>query len=122
MDEVYEGYSESEVKEIKGITDTVTDLSFTKLDYPAVIFKEGFTLPKHRAIAISNMVKSSTGNSSKDITLYFQNKGELFKMGKISGVQYSSLLDMVSLDNIIAFYEEGSRLEGGLVYTLCSFL
>ena len=56
-EELYVGYDEDTVNEIEGITDKVTDLSYTKLEYPAILFKEDFQLPKHKILLISNMVK-----------------------------------------------------------------
>lgn len=120
-DSVYEGYSEDKVAEIEGITDNVTDLSFTNLSYPAIIFKEGLKMPKHKVMAISNMVKSAMGNAKKDITLYFQNNGELYKMGMLSGQQIMSLLQIVPREQLIAYYNDGSLLVDGKIYVLCSF-
>lgn len=118
---MYDGYEEGTVKEIEGITDKVSDMSFTGISYPAIVFKEGFKLERHKVVVISNMVKSQAGNMSKDITLYFQNNGELYKMGTLSGFQIMSLLDIVPRDSLLAFYSDGKLLEGSLIYTLCSF-
>ena len=120
-DDVYEGYDEEQLEELEGITDKVTDLSFTNLSYPAIIFKEGMKMPKHKVIAISNMVKSALGNATKDITLYFQNGGELYKMGMLSGQQIMSLLEIVPRDQWLAYYNDGSLLVDGKIYVLCSF-
>lgn len=118
---MYDGYEEGTVKEIEGITDKVSDMSFTGISYPAIVFKEGFKLERHKVVVISNMVKSQAGNMTKDITLYFQNNGELYKMGTLSGFQVMSLLDIVPRDSLLAFYSDGQLLEGSLIYTLCSF-
>lgn len=120
-DVLYDGYDEERVGEIEGITDKVTDLSYTNLSYPAIVFKEGFKLPKHKVVAISNMVKSSAGSAKKDITLYFQNEGELYKMGMLSGQQVESFLSIVPREWLDAFYDDGSLLEGGKIFVLCSF-
>lgn len=118
---VYDGYSEDSVKEIEGITDKVTDLPYTNLSYPAIIFKDGLRLPTHKVTSISNMVKSSAGSAKKDITLYYQNGGDLYKMGMLSGQQIDSLLSIVPRDQIDAYYDDGSKLEGGKIFVLCNF-
>lgn len=120
-DGLYEGYEEEQVDELEGITDRVTDLSFTNLEYPAILFKNGFKFPKHKVMVISNMVKSSAGNTKKDISLYFQNEGEIYKIGMLSGHQVMHLLDIVPKDQLTAFYNDGTLLEGDRIYTLCSF-
>ena len=56
----------------------------------------------------------------KDITLYFAKGKDLYKMGMISGVQVSSLIEMVNLDCIEAYYDKDTKLEGSLIYSLCS--
>lgn len=121
-EKIYDGYDEEEsVKDIKGITDKVTDYTFTDISFPCVIFKSGLRLEKHKVKVISNMVKSTTGSLGKDITLYFS-KGDkqLYKMGMLSGIQISSLIEIVGLDNLDAFYDENTRLAGSLIYTLCT--
>lgn len=120
-EETYEGYEEGTVEEIEGITDKVTDLSFTNVSYPAVIFKSGTELPKHKVVAISNMVKSNSGNSVKDITLYFQNEGQLFKLGMLSGQQIMPLIDIVGVESLQAYYSDGTPLSGNNIYVLCNF-
>lgn len=120
-DELYEGYNDETVAELEGITDKVTDLSYTKLEYPAILFKEGFQLPTHKVMLISNMVKSSAGGIKKDISLYYNNNGEIYKLGMLSGHQIMHLLDIVPKDSIIGFYNDGSQLHGDKIYTLCSF-
>lgn len=120
-DDVYNGYSEDgEVKEIKGITDTVTDYTYTGLSYPCIVFKQGFKLERHKVQVISNMVKSNTVGIKKDISLYFSNKDQLYKLGEISGVQVSPLIDIAGRDNLIAFLDADTELNDSLIYTLCS--
>ena len=118
---IYDGYSEDdEVKEIKGITDAVTDYTYTDIAFPCIIFKSGLRLEKHKVKVISNMVKSATGSVVKDITLYFAKGKDLYKMGMISGVQVGSLIEMVNLGCIEAYYDKDTKLEGSLIYSLCS--
>lgn len=121
-DSFYEGYSEDEieVKEIEGITDTVTDYTFVGLTYPCIVFKEGFTLEKHKVQVISNMVNSISKGVKDDIAIYFNNNGDLYKLGEINGLQVSSLIDIVGRDNLMAFMDKGEELNGSLIYTLCS--
>lgn len=110
---------ENNVKDIEGITDKVTEFTFTKLAYPCIVLKEGFNCAKHQLKVISNMVKAA--GEDKDINLYFIDKGTTYKMGKLSGMQMSSFLDIVGTDNIIGFYDDGTRLEKDRIYVLCSF-
>lgn len=121
-EEIFEGYEEGKVKELKGVTDTVTDTAFTNLEYPAIVFKDGIKLPSHQAKVISGMVKSTSQFGAKDIGLYLQQGGELYKMGAISGLQVESLLTITGVENIIGFYSDGSELVGDRIYTLCSFI
>lgn len=119
-EDFYDGeYDEDAVSEIAGITDTVTDYTYTDLEYPCILFREGFSCPKHQLKVVSNMVR--TGNVEKDINLYFINNGEVFRMGMISGIQVSSFIEIIGEDNLIGFYEDGTKLEGDRLYVLCSF-
>lgn len=122
-DSVYEGYDEEDgVDEIKGITDKVTDYTFVDLNYPCIVFKNGLKMEKHKVQVISNMVKSISVGMEKDITLYFVNSdNQLFKLGMISGVQVSSLIDISGRENLIAFLDENTELTESLIYTLCTF-
>lgn len=120
-DDVYEGYSEDkEVKEIKGITDTVTDYTYTDLSYPCIIFKKGIKLERHKVQVISNMVKSTTQGIVKDIALYFSNADQLYKLGNINGFQVSPIIDIAGRENLIAYLDKNTRLDDSLIYTLCS--
>lgn len=119
-EEVYEGYVEDEVSEMEGITDKVTNYTYTKLEYPCLLFRKGVQLEKHKVQVVSNMVNSKTLGSSKDISLYLSNNGELFKIGKISGVQVLPLLEIIGEENLQGFLDKDTELKGSLIYTLCS--
>lgn len=119
-DEVYEGYVEDEVSEMEGITDKVTNYTYTKLEYPCLLFRKGVQLEKHKVQVVSNMVNSKTLGSMKDISLYLSNNGELFKIGKISGVQVLPLLEIIGEENLQGFLDKDTELKGSLIYTLCS--
>lgn len=116
-----EGTDDTEVQEVKGITDQVTEYVYTNLSYPCIIFKKNFSCPKHQMKVLSNMVQSH--GVTKDITLYFEKdngtaESDLFKIGMISGLQVDSLLSIFDLQNLIGFYSEGILLEGDKLYTL----
>lgn len=100
----------------KGISDKVTEFTYSNLDYPCIVFREDFSCPKHKLRAVSNMVKAKGVN--KDINLYFTDKGELFKMGMLSGLQINPFLEIMGCDSVIGFYDAETKLEGGLLYTL----
>ena len=120
-EEFYDDYSEgSEVKEIKGITDTVTDYTYTGLSYPCVMMKEGIQLERHKIQVVSNIVKSNAAGVVKDIALYFNNNDQIYKLGNIAGNQVSSLIDIIGRNKLTAFLSEGKELKGSLIYTLCT--
>lgn len=109
---------DAQAKSIKGITDTISEYSFTKFEYPCLVIKRGFTCPKHKMSVISNMVQSSS-KLEKDISLYFTDtSGEVFKLGMLAGIQVSAFLDMIKVENIIGFFEDKKLLEGDLLYVL----
>ena len=110
---------ESLVEEIDGITDKVTNYTYTGLSFPCVVFNEGFTCPKHQMKVVSNMV--NTGGKDKDISLYFQNAGEMYKLGMLNGFQMKGFIDIIGLDNITGFYDKETPLKKDKLYTLCSF-
>jgi translation initiation factor 2B subunit (eIF-2B alpha/beta/delta family) len=115
-DEVYDGYSEDAVEDIKGITDSVTDLSFTNIAYPAIVILETLKLQEHKVKVISGMTQTSAGK--KDISLYYQHEGELYKLGALSGMQIMPFFDIVPTEFVKAYYTDGTPLEGAAVYTL----
>ena len=109
------------IDEVEDVDEEVSNYAFTGMSYPCIIFKDDFSCPKHKLTVISNMVKS--GNmSDKDISLYFHNNGELFKLGSLSGVQLGAFIDLVGVDSIDGYLEGGVKLEGDRVYTLCTVL
>lgn len=114
-----EDKDEAEVKDIHGITDTVTEYTYSNLKYPCLIFRKNFKCHKHKMKVISNMVKSR--GIVKDISLYFEQSDGVYKIGEIGGIQVNSLLDCIGDENLIGFYDESTELTGSLLYTLCSF-
>ena len=108
---------EESVEDIHGITDKVTEFTYTSLEYPCLIFSEGFTCPQHQMKVISNMVKTNTVD--KDTSLYFSNNGTLFKIGMLSGEQIEPLLELVGVDNLVGYFDASTRLVGDRLYTLC---
>lgn len=117
-EEDFYGSEEEEEVEVKGISGNVSSFTYTDLSYPCIIFKEGFACPKHQLIVISNMVKSSGAN--KDISLYFNKEGELYKIGNINGMQVNAFLEIVGTENIFGYYDAETRLEDDRLYTLCT--
>ena len=119
-------------QEIKGITGDVTNYTYTGVSYPCVIFKEGFKCPKHKMTVISHMVKPPTRHKGLDINkpreavedtsvgLYFAQKGELFKMGALNGLQIGAFLDLVGTDSVKGFYDESTPLTDDHLYALCT--
>lgn len=101
---------------VKGVTEDVTDFTFANVEYPCIIFKEGFSVPKHQLNVVSNMVKSCI--STKDISLYYSKDSDLYKIGMIDGKQVNAFLEVIGIDKVFGFYDKNTRLEGNLLYTL----
>lgn len=110
---------EESVEDVKGITDDVTSYTYTDIEYPCIVFPEGFTCQAHQMKVISHMLKG--GDLDRDTTLYFTNNNQLFKIGKIAGIQIESLLDMVGTDSVYGYYIDGTKISGDKMYTLCVF-
>lgn len=117
----FEFYGESadkdSVEDIQGITDSITSYSYTGVEYPCLILKDGFSCAKHRMEVIAKMVKTS---GDKDISLYFNNSGETYKIGNISGKQVKAFLDVVGIDNVLGFLSKDTSVTGDMLYVLCS--
>lgn len=118
--DMYEGGEEKEDAVVEGVTDSISQYAFTDIQYPCIMFNKGFHTEKHKFQVLQNMLSNSQVES--DITVYFTNsKGEILKVGKVSGYQLSFLLDIVGRENVTGYYADGSVLDGGLIYTLCTF-
>jgi hypothetical protein len=107
---------EDKVEEIQGITENVSEFTYSSLEYPCIMFKEGFSLKNHKWKVLSNMVKSISPD--KDISLYFHDNGELLKIGKISGTQVDAFLDIVGMEGVVGYYDKDTLLENDRLYTL----
>lgn len=116
----YEGAEDEVSTSVDGVSNEVTNFTYTNLEYPCIIFKEGFTCPQHQLRVISNMVKTVSVN--KDISLYFIQGSDLFKMGMLSGVQIQAFLSIVGDDKVIGYFDRDTKLEGDRLYTLCTIL
>ena len=115
----YGDVGEEQQKQVeKGISDKVTEFTYSNLEYPCIVFREDFSCPKHKLRAVSNMVKAK--GVEKDINLYFTDKGELFKMGMLSGLQVNPFLEIIGCESVIGFYDENTKLENDRLYTLCT--
>lgn len=108
---------DTDVKGIKGITDNVTEFTYTNMEYPCIIFKDGVSYKKHQWRILSNMVKAVADD--KDTALYFPDTSGLVKMGMLSGRQVESFLDLVGIENVYAYYSKDTLLEGSKLYSLC---
>lgn len=111
-----EDADETKRKEIKGITDKVSDFTLTGMSYPCIVFNPDFKCPKHKLKVVSNMVKSKS--EDKDIAIYFINKGDLYKIGSIDGLQVNAFLEIIGEENLTGFYEDGKKLVGDKLFTL----
>lgn len=123
--DVYEGeedfYGEDESEtdaDVRGISGNVSSYTYTNLNYPCIIFKKGFSCPKHQLLVISNMVKSS--GVDKDISLYFSKEDDLYKIGTIGGKQVSAFLEIVGTESVYGYFNKDIKLEDDRLYTLCT--
>lgn len=114
----YKGCEESS-EEVEGITGQVSSFTFTNINYPCFIFKEGSEIPKYKLRIVANMVKS--GNmQDKDTSLYFIQNGDLYKIGSLSGLQIMGFIDLIGADNMIGYASKDEKLEGASLYCLCT--
>lgn len=111
-----EEYNEEQVDDIKGITDKVTSYTYTGMDYPCMVIKESFVCPKHRMLVIKNMVKK--GEVEKDISLYYAQGTDLFKLGMLSSSQVKVFIEMVGVDNLEGYLSEKEGISGDMLYIL----
>lgn len=105
----------SDVKDIKGITDSVSQYVFSDMEYPCICLKDNLVLPKHKWAVISKLAQSGT---DKKIALYISRNGELFKIGHLSGVQVKPFIDVIGLENMIGYHSENKELLGDRIYVL----
>lgn len=114
----YDGCEESS-EDVEGITGQVSSFTFTNINYPCFIFKEGSEIPKYKLRIVANMVKS--GNmQDKDTSLYFLQNGDLYKIGSLSGLQIMGFIDLIGIDNLIGYASKDEKLEGSSLYCLCT--
>lgn len=109
---------QEEVKDIRGITDEVSKYVYSGMQFPCVCLNADITLPKHKWVIISKLVKQ--GAVEKDIGVYMIRNGELFKAGSLSGIQVKAFIDIVGLENIFGYYNKETKLEGDKIYVLSS--
>lgn len=109
-------YVEDNVEEIKGITDKVTPFTYTGMDYPCMVIKDNFVCPKHRMLVIRNMVQGS--GMGNDISLYFAQGSDLYKLGMLSPLQVKVFVEMVGKDNLVGYLSEDQILTKDMLYVL----
>ena len=114
-----DGSTEEVVRDVKGVTDSVSEYVFVDMEYPNLCLKADLVLPKHKWEVISKLSKIG-GKADKNISLYIVRHGELFKIGALNGVQVKSFIDIVGIDNIEGHHRDGRKLEGSKLYVLSS--
>lgn len=114
----YEGNEEGkeEVRDVKGLTDTVSKYVYNNMEFPCICLKEDIKLPKHKWVIISKLVKQ--GSSDKNISIYMLRGGEMFKAGSLSGLQVKAFIDIVGLDNLFGYFNKDKELIGDRLYVL----
>lgn len=109
-----------EVKDIRGITDEVSEFVYSDMSFPCICLKADIKLPRHKWLIISKLVKQ--GTVSKDISVYMVRNGELFKAGALTGAQIKSFIDIIGLENMYGYHNKDKKLVGDKLYVLSSIL
>lgn len=107
---------EDAVRDIKGLTDTVSKFVYSSMDFPCICLKEDTKLPKHKWLIISKLVKQ--GAEDKNISVYMFRGGEMFKAGSLSGLQIKAFIDIIGIDNLFGYYNKDKKLDGDKLYVL----
>lgn len=107
---------EGVVRDIKGITDTVSNFVYSSMDFPCICLKEDIKLPKHKWLVISKLVKQ--GSEDKNISTYILRGKDIFKAGSLSGFQVKAFIDIVGIDNLFGYYNKDKKLNGDRLYVL----
>lgn len=121
MSEEFDFYEDNEegkeeVRDVKGLTDTVSKYVYNNMEFPCICLKEDIKLPKHKWVIISKLVKQ--GSSGKNISIYMLRGGEMFKAGSLSGLQVKAFIDIVGLDNLFGYFNKDKELIGDRLYVL----
>lgn len=112
-----DGSNEEEVvRDVKGLTDTVSKFVYSNMTFPCICLKEDIKLPKHKWLIISKLVKQ--GSEDKNISVYMIRGGELFKAGSLSGLQIKAFIDIIGIDNLFGYYNKDKELKGDRLYVL----
>lgn len=115
----YEENSEEDyVREIKGVTDKVSEYVYSNMEFPCICLKPDIVLPKYKWVAISKLVK--LGSPDKSIFVYIHRNGELYKLGALSGVQVKAFIEVAGLENIFGYHNKDIILKDDRVYVLAS--
>lgn len=114
----YDDESEEEVvKDIKGVTDSVSKFIYTDMEFPCICLKPDIILPKHKWKIISKLAKP---DADKNISLYIIRQGDIFKIGSLSGIQIKAFIDIIGLENMTGFHSKDKELIGDKLYVLSS--
>lgn len=115
-----EDAEETVVKDIKGVTDKVTEYVFSDMEFPCICLDADRKLPKHKWTVISKLVKQ--GTVEKDISFYMLRNGQLLKAGALSGIQIKAFIDVVGIENLFGYQNSDKLLKGDKLYALASFM
>ena len=108
---------ESEKNEVS--SQVVDRYSLAELEYPCLVLNTT-DFAKHKIKALSEMIKSAIDFKGETMKVYINSgQNELLSLGGVSGKQVRYVIDLLGRDNITAWYNEKTLLEGDLIYTLC---
>lgn len=93
--------------------------SLAELEYPCLVLNTT-DFAKHKIKALSEMIKSAIDFKGETMKVYINSgQNELLSLGGVSGKQVRYVIDLLGRDNITAWYNKETLLEGDLIYTLC---
>ena len=108
-----------EIEKNEVSSQVVDRYSLAELEYPCLVLTTT-DFAKHKIKALSEMIKSAIDFKGETMKVYINSgQNELLSLGGVSGKQVRYVIDLLGRDNITAWYNEETLLEGDLIYTLC---
>lgn len=121
VEEVESSASSSSLESEKEVVSNqvVDRYSLAELEYPCLVLNTT-DFAKHKIKALSEMIKSAVDFKGETMKVYINSsQSELLSLGGVSGKQVRYVIDLLGRENISAWYNQETLLEGDLIYTLC---
>lgn len=111
------GYDTEEREYTEGDMD-VSKYAKGAFEYPCFVVSPPFE--GYKVTVLQQMIKHATPSAGgKEVNLYFQADGKTVGLGKLFPSQVSSFLKLFDGNKIKGYYEDGTELEGDMLYVLC---